>query len=207
MDPFLGGFGPANVVAHIPTARLTYLMPAHALYFLTCIGLYYCLPEMVLFRQKPISVAQQADVFLVILLSMGLAGTFILFPPVRNVNYFTPRMGFLDIAANRILGQDARVVLFYFLALWAVVRFVKPRNTITGWLLITNALVMAKAQIAWDKYALPIIAVLWLLQAVGTEARQERARLAPIRKHTEGMVENKELAQEQNGIIAPLCFR
>jgi len=100
-------------------------------------------------------------------------------------------------------------VLFYFLALWAVVRFVKPRNTIPGWLLITNALAMAKAQIAWDKYALPIIAVLWLLQAVGTEARQERARLARIRKHTEGMVETKELAQEQNGITAydpPLCF-
>jgi hypothetical protein len=170
---FFGGLGPASAVAHIPTTQLMYVIPAHALYFLACIGLYYCLPEAVLFWQKPLHVTERPEVTLAMALSVGLAAAFILFPPMKNVHFFNPRMGFLDIGAHQIMGDHARMELFYFLALWAVVRFIKPRNTFSGWLLITNALVLAKAQIAWDKYAMPLLAVLWLLQALAIEAQEK----------------------------------
>jgi hypothetical protein len=170
---FFGGFGPASAITHIPTTHLTYVIPAHALYFLACIGVYYCLPEVVLLPQKPLSLADRPDVTLAMTLSVGLAAAFILFPPAKNVDFFNPRMGYLDIGAHKILGDHARMVLYYFLALCAVVRFIKPRNTISGWLLIMNALVLAKAQIAWDKYSMPLLAVLWLLQALGTENARE----------------------------------
>jgi len=176
---FFGGFGPVAEISsqHISTVAVDRFFVDHALYFLACIGAYYCLPEAILFGlTSPRSPESPARWRLRGVLAILLGPAFVAFPPLLNVGFGVgvPSMGYLDIAARWMLNDYSRVLLFYALALWAVVRFATPRNTLPVWLLIANALVMTKAHIAWDKYALPMLCVLWLLRAYGAEPFSDR---------------------------------
>ena len=101
------------------------------------------------------------------MLAILLAVALLAFPPLQNVEFSIRRMGYLDIAARLVLGDHSRILLFYILALWAAVCFATMHNQLPSWLLAMNTLVMIKAHIAWDKYTLPLLCVLWLLRAYG----------------------------------------
>jgi len=168
------GFAPPAAIGAQwpPTTVLTYVCVDHSLYFLSCIGLYYCLPEMILDPAQTrhgVSSRWQTKVGLAAFLAIAFAA----FPPVRNADLGT--MGYLDLALRSTVSEAARMLLLYLFALWALVRFVVPRNTFAGWMLLANAIVMMKAHLAWDKYAMPLLCVLWLLNAWETGAGERAA--------------------------------
>lgn len=165
---FFGGLAPATALQQ-QSLDMGRWYPNHALYFLTTIGLYFVVVEAILFRSlaalrrpAPASVA----------LALIAAALFVLFPPLQNVNTITDTMGYLDRAARLALGDTARMVLYALLAALACLRF--PPLSLPGLVLYTNAALMLKAHVAWDKYALPVLAVLWLLKAAAEPAQRAR---------------------------------
>ena len=90
-------------------------------------------------------------------ISLGLM--FFFFPPLQNNNFPVPEMGFLDKFLHLFCNDFYRMTSLYFLALPATLRFIKvDRNFFLVWI---NVLLMLKAHVAWDKYALPLIIILW----------------------------------------------
>jgi len=65
----------------------------------------------------------------------------------------------------RMFGGDFfRMTLFYILALIACLRFFAIN--LESLLVLSNALMMLKSHVAWDKYLLPLIVILWFLNAI-----------------------------------------
>jgi hypothetical protein len=83
------------------------------------------------------------------------------------VNYGIAEMGYLDLVARAALPDTLRVGLFAGLALLTTWRF--REWALPTALLYANALMMFKAHIAWDKYALPLLVVLWWLNGAMAE--------------------------------------
>ena len=164
---FFGGFGPHQEMArqHIATAGITKVMPEHSLYFLACIGIYFVFLEAILFRTGSFvkDIVSRRGVFL----SVALLLLFILFPPLENRGYFMPTMGYFDKAVRTVLPDMLRMGFFYVLALAACLRF--SRIDLSFWLLLMNALIMMKSHVAWDKYAMPLLIVLWYLKIRGQD--------------------------------------
>jgi hypothetical protein len=134
--------------------------PQHGLYFLTCIGAYFVLPECVLFRSaKRLLRPGPAS----ILIAGAISALFWLSPPIENTTIIVPTMGYFDIAVRSVLPVPARLTLFWVLAVIACLRF-RPLS-LGGLMLYANAAMMAGAHLAWDKYALPMLAALWLLES------------------------------------------
>jgi hypothetical protein len=160
-----GGLAPQAAVASqtLASAPALRIFPDHALYFLSTVGAYFVLLEAVLFPRDTRLAFQLSKLYAVI--GVVLAGLFLIFPPLQNVSYAIPRMGFLDKAAQTVLNDPLRMALFYLLALAACCRF--SRHGLGGTFVYFNAVVMLKAHIGWDKYALPLVAVLWYLKAKG----------------------------------------
>ena len=82
-------------------------------------------------------------------------------------------MGYLDRAARLIVNDQGRVALFWGLAMLTCFRF--SLRSLSGIMLYLNAALMVAAHVAWDKYALPLLAVLWLLKAAGQIDEPEQA--------------------------------
>lgn len=73
-------------------------------------------------------------------------------------------MGFLDQAIRRIAGNGfLRMLILWGLASMAAIRFRHWR--LTSILVLISLLMLIKSHIAWDKYLLVLIAVLWLSKA------------------------------------------
>ena len=160
-----GGYAPAAAVKEQELAPtiLHYFFFDHALYFLSCIGAYYCLLETILapmLSWRDIVKRWRWNAAL----AAALANAFVAFPPLANPDLST--MGYLDIALRWIFGDALRLLVLYLFALWALIRFIEFPLTLAGWMLIANLLVMTKAHLAWDKYALPLICALWLMRAM-----------------------------------------
>lgn len=165
-----GGFAPRSALAREApaTADLWYVRPQHALYFLACLGLYFGVVEAVLFRRLISwrSVLKEQPVRFP-LVALGLAALFVAFPPLGNVRYGIAEMGLLDVGARRLLPEPLRIPAFFALALVAGWRF--HRMDLAGLLVCVHAVLMLKAHIAWDKYALPLLVVLWYLRGSPVE--------------------------------------
>jgi hypothetical protein len=73
-------------------------------------------------------------------------------------------MGYMDKLFRMIGGDFFRMTLFYILALIACLRFLVMN--LESLFVLTNVLMMLKSHIAWDKYLLPLIVILWFLNAV-----------------------------------------
>lgn len=124
------------------------------LYFLSCLGFFYVIPEFLLFRYsmswrkflsiKKLSIASFAFIL------------FIAFPPYLMTH------GLLGNIKEYLSLEILILPLFYGLLLITCWRFSKV--SLTMWLIVFNTLIMMKA-FPWDKYALPLIVVLWYLQA------------------------------------------
>lgn len=156
---FFGDFAP-KIALHAQNLTAGRFYPEHGLYFLTCIGLYFVVLECILFRSiAPMLVPGPS--------AIAIAGAvtilFLVFPPSENINPPVATMGYFDIAARFVLPTPARLALFWALAILACLRL---RLLSTGGLMLyANAGLLACAHLAWDKYALPMLAVLWLLKS------------------------------------------
>jgi hypothetical protein len=133
----------------------------NGLYFLVFIGLYFVLLEALLFRERIISkyFAQPRA----ILVTWLVAVLFFIFPPSEGHGIFPSLLKWWP----ENLGDTA---ILYTLGLLACIRFC--RINLAFWMLLTNTLVMTKA-FPWDKYALPLLTILWYLKA--TNALDEPA--------------------------------
>jgi len=161
---FWGNFGPVLEVArqNISTLPLFKLFPEHSLYFLSCLGFYFVIPEFILLRRHTtIMILFNKKTILV---SISLFILFLLFPPYQNVNYNIPTMGYMDKLFRMFGGDFFRMTLFYILALIACLRFFAIN--LESLLVLSNALMMLKSHVAWDKYLLPLIVILWFLNAI-----------------------------------------
>lgn len=133
----------------------------NSLYLLTCIGAYFVVVEAVLFWRW--RVLREVASWRGAAIAVGLGVLFAVFPPLRNIEGVLPTMGYLDRAAVAVLGDVPRMVLYWALAVLAVIRF-RPEGP-AFWLVMANAGMMMKAHIGWDKYAMALLAALWLLKS------------------------------------------
>jgi len=159
---FFGSFGPPEEITRqqITTTSMLNLLPQNCNYFLACLGAWFCLPEIFFNRiqeRKLLSGYEYSNSFGRFAgLVLGLS--FLFFPPWQNCNQIMT-MGFLDRFLHLFCNDTARIIILYGLALLATIRFLKIGPDF--FLVWTNVLLMAKAHIAWDKYTLPLIVVLW----------------------------------------------
>jgi hypothetical protein len=155
--------------AMAPTGRLAVediepgrLFPPHGLYSLACVGLYFVIVEALLFWSfSPVKNVRWPQVILAVIITLF----FILYPPLGNLDQPIQTMGYLDRAARLFTNETGRLALFWLLAMLTCFRF-SPLS-FAGIIVYLNAALMVLAHVAWDKYALPMLAVLWLLKASG----------------------------------------
>jgi hypothetical protein len=127
---------------------------SNSCFALSCIGLYFVIPELILFRPKlkwhNIFTAKNYS-FAAILLVL-----FISFP-------LTEAQGIL-IRFLRLLPHELiQLILLYSLGLLAFLRF-SYRINLTFWIVLMHCGLMLKAY-PWDKYILPVLIILWYLKS------------------------------------------
>ncbi len=167
---FFGGLAPAPGIAEwlprypAPMESAFAFIPEYGLYFLTCMGAYFAVPELLLHRSWPSRrwiLGRRSLVVAAILLIL-----FAIFPPI----YPDRHQGALDRAAlwllPEILEDPVRLIGFLALAWLAVVRL-SARLDLAFWILLFSTLLQMKSQLSWDKYALPALAFLWYLESRG----------------------------------------
>ncbi|NJL35334.1 MAG: hypothetical protein HC899_00235 [Leptolyngbyaceae cyanobacterium SM1_4_3] len=124
-----------------------------SLYFLSCIGLYFVIPEWILFNRnfslKKILIFRNASLALILL------PIFVFFPPLETHGVLTKIINFLP-------NTTITLAVLYVLALLVCMRF--TRTNLTFWLLFVNCGLMLKAY-PWDKYALPLLVIFWYFKA------------------------------------------
>ena len=161
---FWGSFGPALEVARqsVSTVSLFKLFPDHSLYFLSCLGFYFVIPEFVLLKRNAfiIHLANKKT----ILATISLFILFLIFPPYQNVNNDIATMGYMDKLFRMFTGDLFRITLFYIMALIACLRFLTIN--LETLLVLLNVLIIMKSHVTWDKYLLPLIVILWFLNAM-----------------------------------------
>ena len=159
---FWRNYGPGLEVTkqNISTIPFFKLFPEHSLYFLSCLGFYFVIPELILLKRYTFIMTWFNRK--TILVSISVAILFLFFPPYQNVNYGIPTMGYMDKLFRMFGGDFFRMMLFYILALMACLRFLAIN--LESLLVLSNALMMLKSHIAWDKYLLPLIVILWFLK-------------------------------------------
>lgn len=167
-----GGLAPPNTAAGqgLPADfTLRRFTPENSLYFLTTLGAYFVVPEFILRCRQTYFPKQNWKVLWCALLLLGMI--FFVYPPYGNV-LDVPTMGLLDIAVRQLLSDVPRVLLFGLLAGLAVWRF--WRWDVASLLVFCNVLLMLKSKVAWDKYLLPLLVVLWWLSATDKSGEARR---------------------------------
>lgn len=124
-----------------------------SLYFLSCIGLYFVIPEWILFSRS--FSFKQILSFRNVALMLGLLPAFVFFPPLEA-------HGLLIKIENFLPAPSVVLAVFYVLAFLTCVRF--SRANLAFWLLFVNCGLMLKAY-PWDKYALPLLVVFWYFKS------------------------------------------
>lgn len=200
---WFGGLAPATALAKQqlgadqPGRSFLQLYPAHALYFLACVGIYYVVVESILWRRwcgakLGLSVGMEVSDNL---LGSGwgssarwgvVGGVAIIvtatavWPPLGNENYPIPAMGYFDRALRLGLSDLGRAIVYGAFAIVAFLRFRGAGRA--EWFVWINAGLMMKAHICWDKYAMALLAVLWWERSVRADDRRattERGASSP----------------------------
>ena len=146
------------------------LTPNTGLYSLSVIGLYFVVPEFLLFRKQV--KAQMSFSWKTGLGALALLIIFLVCPPPSD--WHTP-IGFLQRMSEAI-PDYFRFGLFYLLALLTCVRF--SRLNLGFWMVLFNALMMMKAH-SWDRYTLPLLVALWYLKSKGALDWESSGQLEP----------------------------
>ena len=176
-----GGFGPATEIARqkIETTGLLTLRPDHGLYQFAVVGLCFVLLEMVLmWRPLSLRALRRPGVIAAIVVVLAL---FVLYPPISNVTIYHSHEHFgltdrvvrwvlpgpfdVDLPGPSTITIHPRIVLYALLATLPFIRF--PRLGLPLLMIVFNALILMKAHIGWDKYALALLAGLWFLSGDG----------------------------------------
>ncbi|MEM6519499.1 MAG: hypothetical protein AAF722_09245 [Cyanobacteria bacterium P01_C01_bin.70] len=128
-----------------------------AVNFLSFIGTYLVIPELILFPPKtPIQTLKQE--WKKWLLIAGLLLAFcLLSPPLVTGN------GNVVKIAELLPYYGLQMALYYGLALLACIRFAKP--DLMFWIVIVHAAMMTKA-LPWDRYVLPLAVSFWYLKSI-----------------------------------------
>jgi len=164
---FFKGAGPAagleNWERH--TLAMSSLTPRYGLYFVTCIGVYFVVPELVLFRRWAFIEELRSRKSLV--LAGLLLVAFVVFPVIDPYWAYGPinrvAMWVLPPDEMPVTSYVVRSVAFYFFAWLACVRFARPN--FVSWMILSNAVLMIAVFSAWEKYALPLLVCLWFLRS------------------------------------------
>ncbi len=166
---FFGGPAPANELTrqNLDQTHFLHLSVDHSLYTLACLGVYFVIAEKILFFRTSLHL-RGIPIWHWLVCLVLLFTLFVFFPPLGNEPpYAIVRMGHLDrlLQIGDYLNVPIRMGIFFILALLVCLRF--RRFDLVGWLIIFNVALMMKAHIAWDKYMLPLLIVLWYLKSVG----------------------------------------
>jgi hypothetical protein len=157
---FFGGLGPEAGLISWPrhTEHLGIVDPMLGLYFFTTVGIYFVAPEFLLYRRWN-SVRDLVGRKSVII-ALVLIVLFVFFPPI----FGHLKQGLFGRACH-YLPVPIRMTVFFFFAWLACVRF--SRISLPFWLLLAQVLIILNAWSAWEKYALPLLAVFWFLKVTG----------------------------------------
>ncbi len=165
---FFGGLGPQHGLDDWPRHNVSVagLEPAYALYFLTCVGAYFVVPETLLFgrvrKMQELLLTPRALFF-----GLGLALLYVILFPIES----DVPMGPLNRAARLLLPSEylgpfsgaIRLMAYGGLAWLACVRF--ARFDLVFWMLLASACLMLASFEAWEKYNLAVLASLWYLRS------------------------------------------
>ena len=163
---FFGAIAPPEALASqsVPTAPLTAVIPQNALYLLACAGLYFTLPYLLLIDGR--GLVRRRAAWSTLTTTAAIVILFLLFPPLGNRGVDTVKMGLFDRGLHAAqLPAAARASVLCVFAVGAVVSVLDAPLPLA--ILLTHAVVMFKGHEAWDKYALPLLAALWLLTSRG----------------------------------------
>jgi glycosyltransferase involved in cell wall biosynthesis len=161
---FFGGLAPAVALPQhtvkVPEVQMQWWRASvdASLYALAGLGVYFVIPEWLLFRRRP---WEGSNLWFVAL----MAGVLLWF-----VAMTAPMIahGLLMQVLRRTAVAEA--LLFGF-ALLTVIRF--ARLNLEGWLVLAQLAVMLKA-FPWDKYLLPLLLVLWSIpRGASTTAKSD----------------------------------
>ena len=185
---FFGGLAPPSGMAiwipryAAPMLDAFHFELDHGLYFLSGVGLYFVLPEWVLLRRRPPWHGLPAGTVLAVV--AVVAALFWMAPPLMTDAY--PGGAFGRVARAALpggWGDLPRMLLLLALACAAVLRL-STRPGLVAWWLLLDFLLMTKSQLAWEKYLLPFLAVLWLSASrgplVGDEEEDPAAAGQPV---------------------------
>ena len=150
-----GKFGPESSAIFMDE-KIT-IHPDYSLYGLACIGLYYFVFEFMLWPRSFEIEHSKRNIAIV----LGLALLFLAFPPLQN-HMLPPTMGALDVAARVYLPWDPlRIAFFWSLACLAAIRLLREPRGFAFWLVLIHIAILATQKSTWDKYALPVLVLLW----------------------------------------------
>lgn len=161
---FRGLVPPLSTLPAPTTTAAAVFFPQHGLYFLAVIGVYYVpLAWLLLDRRAGHPVALDPTL---VAGALFLGALSFVFPPLGNpASYGIESMGFLDRLLRWGFGDrdTLRVSALWVGACLCFWRF--RRWSLASALVWTHALLLTKAHIAWDKYAMVCLLCLWYLQA------------------------------------------
>ena len=164
---FWGGPAPETALSQqvVATVSWNQFLFQNIGYFLASVGVYFVIPEFLFFNHtRRLFIKRVMNSRRLLALVILVVGYFALFPPMGNPPpYAFKEMGFLDKSLRFFLPEFLRVVSLGVFALLAVIRFAEL--TPEAAFVFMNAVMMAKAHIAWDKYALSLLIVLWWMKA------------------------------------------
>lgn len=148
--------------------RLQMLDPAHITHALACVGLFYVIPEFLLFRGNR---RLEKPVWLTLGIVVATIAFCMAFPSLANPRR-VPTLGLFDqllIMAKPL----SRTIVYAVLAALCTVRF--SDLSLAGLLVASNAAILLLSDQMWEKYALALLVCLWFLRG------QEGKRLDPLR--------------------------
>jgi len=155
-----GGLAPNDSfeVRNVPPVQRSLLDvdPKNGFYALANLGLFYVIPEWLLFRRSS-NWSLHFSWFRAILISWILALSIFFSVPEfgKGIMWQLFQLPIIELQPG---------ILFSSLVLIASLRFFFISFGLTSWLVFYHTLIMMKA-FAWDKYTLPLLVALWFLRA------------------------------------------
>jgi hypothetical protein len=132
-------------------------------YFLVCLGIYFVVPETLLYRRWPSQKLFRSRSFW--MCALGVACFFILAPPFLSADHPGGPFGRLTrMVLPGSAGDFARIALYYVLAVLAAIRFFRKID-LGFWIVSIACVVAMKSQIPWEKYVFPTLTALWYLRS------------------------------------------
>ncbi len=155
-----GGLVPAPALEPWPTPMIEVALIRwdHAAFFATIVGAYFVVPEFLLFRRR--ETLDELWTLRAALLGLLVVAAFAALPWA----FAEKPLGIFNRTAGALLPVPWLQAGVYAVLAWlACVRF--ARLDLAFWILLASLAIWLKAQVAWEKYLLPVVCALWYLRA------------------------------------------